>query len=33
VFLGEPVGIAEVTAAVMTGIGVALSTGIAARRH
>jgi drug/metabolite transporter (DMT)-like permease len=33
VFLGEPVGVAEVTAAVMTGIGVALSTGIAARRH
>ncbi|MBX4891829.1 DMT family transporter [Rhizobium bangladeshense] len=31
--LGETIGIAEISAAVTTGIGVALSTGIAARRH
>ena len=31
--LGETVGTAEISAAVITGIGVALSTGIAARRH
>ncbi|MGV2098448.1 DMT family transporter [Rhizobium sp. 21-4511-3d] len=31
--LGEPVGMAEIAAAVITGIGVALSTGIAARRR
>ncbi|MGR9169008.1 DMT family transporter [Rhizobium sp. KDH_Rht_773_N] len=31
--LGEPMGLAEIGAAVITGIGVALSTGIAARRH
>ncbi|RWX06836.1 DMT family transporter [Rhizobium hidalgonense] len=31
--LCEPVGIAEISAAVITGIGVALSTGIAARRR
>lgn len=32
VFLGEGIGIAEIAAAVITGIGVALSTGIASRR-
>ncbi|WP_454848791.1 DMT family transporter [Rhizobium binxianense] len=31
--LGEEIGIAEISAAIITGIGVALSTGIAARRH
>ncbi|CAN7218561.1 DMT family transporter [Rhizobium sp. LjRoot258] len=30
--LGEEIGIAEIAAAVVTGIGVALSTGIASRR-
>jgi drug/metabolite transporter (DMT)-like permease len=33
VLLGEAVGIAELAAAAITGIGVALSTGIMARRH
>jgi len=33
VLLGEPVGMAEIAAAVITGIGVALSTGIAARKR
>ncbi|MDM9620017.1 DMT family transporter [Rhizobium sp. S96] len=33
VLLGEDVGIAELTAAAITGIGVALSTGIMARRQ
>ncbi|CDM56955.1 MULTISPECIES: DMT family transporter [Rhizobium] len=32
VLLGEEIGIAEIAAAVVTGIGVALSTGIASRR-
>ena len=31
--LGEPIGITEITAAVITGIGVALSTGIATPRR
>lgn len=31
--LGEPIGITEISAAVITGIGVALSTGIAAPRR
>jgi drug/metabolite transporter (DMT)-like permease len=31
--LGEEIGLAEISAAVITGIGVALSTGIAARRR
>jgi drug/metabolite transporter (DMT)-like permease len=30
--LGEEIGIAEIAAAVITGLGVALSTGIASRR-
>ncbi|NLS02900.1 DMT family transporter [Rhizobium sp. P32RR-XVIII] len=33
VLLGEEIGVAEIAAAVITGIGVALSTGIAARRR
>lgn len=33
VLLGEEIGVAEISAAVITGIGVALSTGIAARRR
>lgn len=31
--LGEQIGLAEISAAVITGIGVALSTGIAAKRR
>ncbi|ARM87638.1 DMT superfamily inner membrane transporter protein [Rhizobium sp. CIAT894] len=31
--LGEPIGMTEISAAVITGIGVALSTGIAAQRR
>lgn len=31
--LGEPIGLTEISAAAITGIGVALSTGIAARRR
>jgi drug/metabolite transporter (DMT)-like permease len=31
--LGEQMGLAEISAAVITGIGVALSTGIAAKRR
>ncbi|MBB3657303.1 drug/metabolite transporter (DMT)-like permease [Rhizobium sp. BK650] len=31
--LGEPTGLAEISAAMITGIGVALSTGIAAKRR
>ncbi|SCW29691.1 EamA-like transporter family protein [Rhizobium mongolense subsp. loessense] len=33
VLLGEEIGLAEIAAAVITGIGVALSTGIAARQR
>ena len=33
VLLGEPVGMAEIAVAIITGIGVALSTGIAARKR